>query len=951
MISTNVPGSMTCLDDQQLRDVMFSDAEPQPLEALEQHLDTCDRCRSRVAAVLRANVHGQTAEDVSSIGVLSEPGDSIGRYVVVELLGAGAMAVVYAAYDPQLDRKVALKVLRPDVPGLEGATAAAQVAAEAQAMARLSHPNVIIVHDVSTIAGQLFIAMEYIDGGSLLTWLSAAQRPWREVLVRFVAAGRGLEAVHRAGLLHGDFKPANVLLGANGAVRVTDFGLSSPLALTHPSRRSVGTPGYMAPEQLDNAQAGALADQFSFCVAVWESLAGSRPFTGDSLVALRQSMTSTPAEPEKSEVPRWVRRVLQRGLRANPAERFPSLDDLLRALDLDIVAQRRKRWVWAAVVTLAAAMVGLAAGRGDRHRCEGEATKLIGVWDDDVRARVSATFGASKMPYASTQLSSSTLLLDAAAAAWRDSHRSVCEATWVRGEQSALLLDLRMNCLEKRRQAIAALTALFAKADDSVVEHALMAVQSLESPESCTVLPPGKPPSPPSAALTSLHVGLGEVRALLDTGQFTRAETQGPAVVAEASALGDLALAAEAEFLLGRAKAKTGDPRGAEDRLYQSIAYADQAGATRTAAQGWAELVFVQGTLLGLADAAHHSETLGRAALSKVVDVDIEASLERAAALALAAEARFDEAERSLKKVLALRQQTHGGADLQVGLAWLHLGSVLYGRGDFDEAASVYRTSLEILERVLGPGHPDVAMALGNAAIVEMKLSRDANALAMLRRAQAISASALGPQSARVGRTLINICEVLISIGQFSEALASCRGGVATLEKALAVNHPALASALNSLGSALLRKSQLDEAASSFARALALREVNLGPTHPDCAHDLVGLGLVALQRGHPADAIAPFERALVLREKLGNPVLLAEVQGRLARALWLLKRDRTRVERLVATAKEMLTSAGEAGRRPLAELDQWNQRRAAGETFSKPASGGRNVNAPGAEAR
>src|SRR4051812_10268762 len=231
-------------------------------------------------------------------------GSAVGRYVVLERIGSGGMGVVYAAYDPELDRKVALKLLRPDRAGAAG-EAALRLQRGAQAIARLSDPHVVAVYDAGTFGDQVFVAMELMEGRTLRQWLGEGKRGWREIVDVFVAAGRGLAAAHAAGLVHRDFKPDNVLLGTDGRVKVADFGLARPVGdadpgggeaalMESPGSRgllatpltewgvAMGTPAYMAPEQLRGERADARSDQFSFCVALWEALYGRKPFAGES---------------------------------------------------------------------------------------------------------------------------------------------------------------------------------------------------------------------------------------------------------------------------------------------------------------------------------------------------------------------------------------------------------------------------------------------------------------------------------------------------------------------------------------------------------------------------------------------------------------------------------------------------------------------------------------------
>ncbi len=306
-------------------------------------------------------------------------GAEIGRYVVLSHLGTGGMGIVYAAYDPELDRKVAVKLLKSDASGSHGR---ARLLREAQALAKLAHPNVVAVHDVGTVDDQVFVAMEFVQGTTLGGWLWARPRRWPEIVDLFVDVARGLQAAHAAGLVHRDLKPDNIMVGDDRRVRVMDFGLARAeldagardgerpreqalgLDLT---REGVwlGTPMYMAPEQWRGEATDARTDQFSFCVALWEALHGERPFRGDTLVALMTAVTegtiAPPTDPSKS--PPWLRRALERGLQVAPEQRWPSMAALIAELQRDREA-RWPRWAPAAAVAGMIAAVAFAVVRG-----------------------------------------------------------------------------------------------------------------------------------------------------------------------------------------------------------------------------------------------------------------------------------------------------------------------------------------------------------------------------------------------------------------------------------------------------------------------------------------------------------------------------------------------------------------------------------------------------------
>ena len=346
--------------------------------AIAVHAASCASCHALVAGLL------ETAD--SSDGTSHRPsalreGTRIGRYVLGERLGAGGMGVVYAATDSELHRRVAVKLLRSDA-GELGAQGRERMMREARVLASLSHPNVVTVFDVGTHEDNVFLAMELVEGGNLAGWIRGGKRTLAEILDRLIDAGRGLAAAHVAGVVHRDVKPDNILVGRDGRARVTDFGLAridaapelapgsdAPVGsgvLTRAGTR-MGTPVYMAPEQLAAGEVGARADQWSFCAMIYELVAGVRPFRiedpDERIAAIEAGRIAAPARGRK--VPRWLMQVVARGLRADPAARWPSMDIVV----LQLVRGRRMPGRIGRGIALAAiALVGIggvaAAKRG-----------------------------------------------------------------------------------------------------------------------------------------------------------------------------------------------------------------------------------------------------------------------------------------------------------------------------------------------------------------------------------------------------------------------------------------------------------------------------------------------------------------------------------------------------------------------------------------------------------
>ncbi len=305
------------------------------------HAASCSHCHAMISGLVDAPTHdGEPAEVIEIL-----PGTLVGRYQVDGGLGVGGMGIVYAATDAELERRVALKLLRSHDASADASRLRDRLLREARTLARLSHPNVVTVFDVGMHAGQLFVAMELVDGGTLGAWLARAPRTLDDILARMTEAGRGLAAAHAAGVVHRDIKPDNILVGLDGRARVTDFGLArfddvatdAPLASTAETLTRtgtlLGTPAYMAPEQLRRRTATPETDQWSFAATIYEAVAGVRPFAGDEPAresAIARGELVPPIGGRR--VPSWLRTIITRALREDPAQRWPSVAALVEAL-------------------------------------------------------------------------------------------------------------------------------------------------------------------------------------------------------------------------------------------------------------------------------------------------------------------------------------------------------------------------------------------------------------------------------------------------------------------------------------------------------------------------------------------------------------------------------------------------------------------------------------------
>ena len=503
---------------------------------------------------------------------------AIGRFRLLHKLGAGGMGVVYAAYDPELDRSVALKLVRVPARGRDAAVA------EARALARLAHPNVVPVHDVGTEGDHVYIVMELVRGQTLGRWSPGRDRD--DVVQAYRQAGRGLAAAHAASLVHRDFKPSNAIVGEDGRVRVVDFGLACEAALPGGddgvSSPAAGTPRYMAPEQAAGKPVTAAADQYSLCVALGEALA--RPA----------------ADGKPTPLPGWLTDVIERGRSPEPGDRFPSMHELLLALDRD-PSRRRRRQVAIGVIALLG-VGAFAAGRSSFHEreeaCSSGPAELAATWAPERRAaalgRIAGLgpYGASLAPLLERQL-------DEHVAGWLGQHRDACLAHR-RGTQSAALLDRRMACLARDRGAVAAVADIVERSDAAALPEAALAVRALPDPRACgdvDALLAAVAPPPPAMRDDVQRVGavVARARVQVAAGRFADARTTASTAVTEARTLGHAPLLAQALLALGHAAMNMRDRRTAVAPLEEATNLGLASGDDALAVEAWARRAWVQG--------------------------------------------------------------------------------------------------------------------------------------------------------------------------------------------------------------------------------------------------------------------------------------------------------------------------------------------------------------------
>jgi eukaryotic-like serine/threonine-protein kinase len=844
-------------------------------------------------------------------------GANIGRYLVLGKLGAGGMGVVYAAYDPELDRKVAIKLLHSAAGGGEQSEGRTRLMREAQALAKLSHPNVVAVYDVGTVDARVWMAMEFVTGRTLDAWLAERSRPWPEVLRIMTAAGEGLAAAHEAGLLHRDFKPENVMLDESGRVRVMDFGLaragsnasiersvpgmserSGPVPLSQPVTQVgslVGTPGYMSPEQFAGRELDARSDQFSFCVALWEALYGRRPFEADNIPELAaQVLEGKLARPPAGvRVPAWLRRVCERGLATDSLQRFMSMRRLLHALARGRACARRK----AVLVGVGAlAMVGVAALGIDRWQharqvaaCEAEGASIIEVWNDEARARVRAAILATGVNHAETTAGKVVPWIDREADAWHEHQTRACRHGTVEVLWDADTLERARWCLEERRVGIESLVRVLAAADRGVAQTAIKAASVLKPSAVCldaaalagAPLPPERELHP---RIADARDELTHARTLSWAGKYD----QGLALVAgirdevaelDWAPLSARASAVESSLLIG-----LGSFADAEDAGIAAYVAAAESSAWGDAADAAEVLVSLVGRMKARPAEgrlwAKHAEIAASFA-GDPLGLHEAARVNNLAGIALSTGA-YDEATALYERALELRRSAVGAEHPEVGRALANLGAVAWSRGAAEEARRSFEQALTNLEGTLGPEHPDIAVIVGN----------------------------LG--NLRFGE------------GDYSGAKASYERALAIETAALPPDHPSVAASVDNLALVHTKLGDLEQALVLHSRALALWEQAVGPQHPSMASSLCMLGDTHIAQARPSEALAAYERAVAIYE-LHDGIQPNEYEARFVLGKLLVETggDRARALSQVQMARDGFGELGEGKVEALAAVDAW----------------------------
>ncbi len=882
-----------------------------------------------------ANVGAMGSEDVTlqaSDDTHPEQGGSgaperfekFGRFVVLDRLGSGGAGTVHRAYDSQLDRSVAIKVLH-------STDATVRLLAEARAMAKLRHPNVVAVHDVGEADGRVWLAMEFVEGGTLSQWLDEAPRSESEILAVFRRAGAGLAAAHQQGLVHRDFKPDNVLMHPSGRPAVTDFGLAlidersttpiegSSMSENTLTSRLAGTPAYMSPEQFTGQVVGPASDQFSFGVALFEALCRTRPFQGKSVPELSQRVVDGAFEfPADANVRPWLRGVLERMLQRDPADRYPTMDAAVSALDREPVARRRRMLAVGGVVGVLAGGAGLMTS-DDGPTCDAGAERVAEVWSSQRRDALQSAIVAADAGTAASSMSAVYGQLDAWSADWVGAFDDACKATHEHGIQSRERLDARVRCFEGQLDHLDSLAEELQRADADTLRKAFDAARKLPRPEVCDDPSRTEPPTEAERDAEQWHA---KARVRNDLGLYE----SGLAATEEGlDALGDEAAPVRVWLLTtqGQLAWRSGDNARAESSLREAIRAGAVADNAEGVAQAWVELAMVVGEVLGESKRADGLLLGAEASVLSLGDPTMERRLAMTQGAVWVRAGKLDEGLAALERAVEM------SADDPIARAVIlaNYGNALYESGRYEDALAAFDESLAIDRETLPAGHPSFVLDHQNRSRALHRLGRNDEAVEVLAEAIEAGKTAFGPDSPQLGGPHLNLGVSLIGLQRWDEAQAQIERAVevwtgsypddhryfdiadsnlgiiaseqgdneTALEhyqaaKARAVRREgpkgrAVSMVLTNEANALYELGRFEDAAARHKEAVEIRESYEGSESPSLGYALVGLAraLIALERFDEATEAA--ERARTVREGKVGPAEMYLTYITLAEAL------------------------------------------------------------------
>jgi tetratricopeptide (TPR) repeat protein len=817
---------------------------------------------------------------------------ALGRYAILERLGQGGMGAVYRAYDPELRREVALKVVEDAGPeGEARATRRERTLREAQMLARLSHPNVVAVHDVGVTEAGVYLAMELVVGSDLARWLEqhppGTRRRTAQALALVQQAVEGLAAAHAANVIHRDIKPANILIGHDGRVRVADFGLarqdhdvpSQDDTLTSTEIGAsvtrtgavVGTPAYMPPEQLRGEAVDRRSDTFSMCATAWELLCGVRPYDAKTIEGLLAALDRGRPRPmpPRARVPRAIERVLLQGLCPDPNARWATMDALATALR----RTQRSQWTWAgAGAVVAAALAFGLRGSGDdapHERCAGQSGRLAALVQreggDPLRAHFEATLPIG------TEIHTRTLEhVDAHAQEWADAFAQACRSRWLDATASPERFDATMRCLERDLANTEHFIQTLATAPSEVVARAPAAALSLGSARACAEPEPSgvAPPTDPEALQQweAHRTAIEQVQTSIVLEDYRGAEALARSTLAAVQDAGFGALEARLVHALGVLEDRTGSPEEAVELTDEALWKAVAAGDDTTVAKAALQLSYVVGVELGDFEEGLRWTDRAKAAIERVGDpqeLDVERRFHRASILDISGASA--EAEAILAALLVEEADAEGVGRVRLASICRDLGMIRGARGEFEEADRLLRRALELQTAVAGRWTQDASHVLIEIGMNLMRQTKYAEAQALFEEALEIRRTVVGPDSLAASEALQSLSIVAHMRGHFEDAERFGREAYGISVAIVgAQNIRSVAYGLDVVN-ALSGQGEPAQALAFLEPLVVAGETAFGTDSPRFASTLAIRARVHRDLGRFDDAVADAERAIAIR--------------------------------------------------------------------------------------
>jgi tetratricopeptide (TPR) repeat protein len=896
---------------------------------------------------------------------------TLGHFRLGGHLGSGGMGSVFEAHDTALGRRVAIKLLRPGASGEKGR---ARLLREAQALARLKHPNIVTVFEVGVAGEEVFIAMELVAGGTLREWMGKP-RNWRETTDLFLALGRGLAAAHALGLVHRDVKPSNIFLDLDGTPKLGDFGLVSPSGASEKADsgehhsisatglttagKVMGTPAYMSPEQFGGQPADARADQYAFCATFHEALTGKRP---------NRDGAGRP-------IPQRLRRILDRGLNLDAAARYPAMDALLK--DLARVRRGRAR-LWLALAGIAAvAAVATSSWTAARVRdpCPPPAARLETVWGAAKRASLRDHLMSVDHDQGATRFAAISAFFDSFAAGLRDQSVEACRATRIRGAQSDRLLDLRMRCLDRRFGEFAETVSILGGVQSvQTLDRAVAGSAQLTPLAGCadvvaleqTTQLPEKPEARAKAEALGLRIQQVTVRER--AGDLKDLPKAAQALVDDARTLNHPPTLTSALMALAQVQMAVGENAAAAGTLREMAQSAASAHDDRAQAFAWTKLIKITGWDLLKPEQALALVPAANAAVARSGDApDLRADVLFAHADVLAAGSGGREALRLYEAARVLLEdagaktagsplgpvlaevglskgdahgalgenqtaiaefghaieafrQLYGPESAREAFAWHNLGEAQRSDGKLEAALESYRHAARIREQRLGDSK-FLAGDLQGVAASLADLKRWDEALAANDHALQIAHSQPGTGAITMMMMMIDRARVLVHLGRQEEGLHGYDEAIALMDRdhLTTVN---FAITVYNRAELQMQLRHLRDALNGYARAVKLFEETRGKEHGILVYPLVGQGHCLILAGHPAEAIPVLQRALALKPLGSAGSVVAQGRFYLARARVESGRDRARGLKEARAARAAAAAAG-TDKEILDEMDRW----------------------------